>query len=169
MHKSLTISIILRAAPGGREGTYHKLHRTENTKLLGEPFPRPHTLSGQAGIRIQMSSLQSLCSLFLLCQSLGYSHLVASQVCWTSEVLRGKKLGLVGRSGRGREPWGCFGPDVGGEELRLLLVVHPLPHSQFPAHRLFLFCCELQFPWAPHESTEGQGRQGRQPERWKQR
>lgn len=33
------------------------------------------------------------------------------------------------------------------QELRLLLAVHPLPHSQFPAHRPFLFCCELQFPW----------------------
>lgn len=61
-----------------------------------------------------------------------------------------------GCSGRDREPWGCFSPDVGGEELRLLLVVHPLPCSQFPAHRLFLFCCELQFPWAPHQRTEGQ-------------
>ena len=70
--------------------------------------------------------------------------------------MRWTKLGLVGCSGRGKGPWGCFSPDVGGEELRLLLVVPPLPHSQFPAHRLFLFCCERQFPWAPHEST-GQG------------
>lgn len=34
------------------------------------------------------------------------------------------------------------------QELRLLLAIPPQSHSQFPAHRPFLFCCELQFPWA---------------------
>lgn len=29
-----------------REGGYNKLHFTENTELMGEPFPRPHTVSG---------------------------------------------------------------------------------------------------------------------------
>jgi hypothetical protein len=42
------------------------------------------------------------------------------------------------------------------QALRLLLAIHPMPHSQFPAHRLFLFCCELQFPWV-HIKAQDKG------------
>lgn len=47
--------LVLGAIPEGRKGTV----TLENTELRSEPFPRPHTVSGRAGIGIQMSSLES--------------------------------------------------------------------------------------------------------------
>lgn len=46
------------------------------------------------------------------------------------------------------------------QDLGLLLAVHSLPHSQFPACGFFLFCSELQFPRARVKAQDrGQGRQ----------
>ena len=96
-----------------------------------------------------MSSLESLS--FLLRQSPGCLSRRLSGLLnqCSAEMDEAGARGLQwGRQG----PWGCFGADVGSKGLRLLRVVppHPPPYSQFPAHRLFLFCCELQFPWVPH-------------------
>lgn len=142
----LTTSLVLRAAPGERVNNTSSI--LERRLSLWEGLPEGHTQGPSWDENPDV--LTPVPVLFLLCQSLGYSCLVASQVCWTSEALKWRKPGLGGCSGRGRVLWGCFSPDVGSEELRLLLTVHPMPHSQLPAHRLFLFCCELQFPWAPH-------------------
>lgn len=134
--------LVLGAIPGGREGTV----TLENTELRSEPFPRPHTVSGRAGIGIQMSSLESR----PLSPASESRMLVSVPLRSAGPAKRqdGRRL-WGGCSGRGRGPWGCFSADVGSKGLRLLLVA-PRPHSQFPAHRLFLFCCELQFPWVPH-------------------
>lgn len=136
----------LRAVPWGPQGSPRKQGKcyvprlTENTKPVGAASCRPHTAAElRSGSRCPHSSP---CTLLLS------GVRVRDRLVLLSPRCAGPEPG--GCSGRGGELWGCFSPDVGGEELRLLLSVHPLPHSQLPAHRPFLFCCELQFPWAPH-------------------
>lgn len=102
IYEPLTIFSVLRAAPARTVNNTSSILQ-KRTLSSWKGFSKT-THSGQPGIRIQMSSLQALYSFFLLCQSPGCSCLVASRVCWTSEVLTWKKPGLGGCSGRGREP-----------------------------------------------------------------
>lgn len=146
IHKPLTISLVLRAAPGRRvNNTSSILQRIESSweRLLTVAKLRSKSRCPHSGLcTLSFSCLRVQESLILLpFRSAGSVKCGAGRSWegWGEDCSR-----------RGRELWGCFSPDVAGEEWRLLLADHPLPHSQLPAHRLFLFCCELQFPWALH-------------------